>query len=96
MKGLHVACWACNTRDMNTTSTTTQTFTTADLEAFAQLVRPFLGTAVTARTLEAAATEAREASERNTLRFLAAPQFAADITGHLAGTYDEFRAEASR
>ena len=27
MKGLCVACWACNTRDMNTTSTTTQTMT---------------------------------------------------------------------
>lgn len=68
---------------------TTQTFTTADVAALAELIRPHLSDdwSLEAAVALAEQTE-REAFERRI--------FNTDLlAGALSGTYDEFRAEAA-
>lgn len=77
-------------------TTTQPTWTEADLSAAAEMIRPFLPSGMTPATAVGVAMhEAMADSERRMRRFFYGDAaYRRALVGALAGTYDEFRAEA--
>lgn len=77
----------------------TQTFTAADIAAFAEIIRPAFdriaqdGLSQTEQ-VKAAALIAQRDTDRDFSRRLTSRSFQGYAAGVLGGTYDEFRAEA--
>ena len=77
---------------------TTTAFTPQDVATLAELVRPFLPAGMTPETAVGVAVhEARADDESRFQRvFYGDVKYSRALRGALAGTYDEFRAEAAR